>query len=318
MNKQKIVNGLKDYIGHLAKTKETGYQYKIASYRKAMAAFKESKPDNSINNILKTVFKNPVGIKTRITEILSKPHIKKPSAKNILASVPGIGPSKASKLYTNGIRNISTLRKHENMLTKQQKIGLKYYNDLINQKTLEYKRHPRSLIQKFENSIESHITAHKFKYEIAGSYRRKMPSSKDIDIIVTGDADKFKTLVTDLIEKKILMDTFSFGTKKWMGLAKINDKMVRVDIQYTTKEQFPFTLLYFTGSADFNKYMRNVAKSKGYLLNEYGLFKTDTKKPVKHKFKNEKDIFDYLDIPYVTPEKRTSEPVLKSYSSIKS
>lgn len=317
-NKNKIIDGLKDYIEHLSKTKETGYQYKIASYRKTLAALKESKPDNNINNVLKTIFKNPVGIKTRISEILSKDKpIKKHSVKNILASIPGIGPSKATKLYNNGIKSISSLRKHQNKLTTHQKLGLKYYDHLIDKNTLEFKRHPRSLLQKFENYIKIPLAAHKFKYEIAGSYRRKMPSSKDVDIIVTGESSKFKALVQGLIDKKILMDTFSFGTKKWMGLARINDTIIRVDIQYTTTDQFPFTLLYFTGSADFNKYMRTIAKSKGYLLNEYGLFKADTKKHVKHEFKNEKDIFDYLDIPYVIPEKRTSQPIIKNYSSVK-
>ena len=31
--------------------------------------------------------------------------------------------------------------------------------------------------------------------------------------------------------------------------------------------------LYFTGSGDLNKKMRQIAKDKGYKLSEYGLFK---------------------------------------------
>jgi DNA polymerase (family 10) len=42
-------------------------------------------------------------------------------------------------------------------------------------------------------------------------------------------------------------------------------------------ESFPSALLYFTGSAELNKKMRQVAKEMGYKLSEYGLFKNNEK-----------------------------------------
>ena len=46
-----------------------------------------------------------------------------------------------------------------------------------------------------------------------------------------------------------------------------------LDIIETTKEDYPFALLYFTGSGPFNVKMRKQALSLGYSLNEYGLVK---------------------------------------------
>lgn len=67
-------------------------------------------------------------------------------------------------------------------------------------------------------------------------------------------------------------------------------------------ESYYSALLYFTGSGSFNKKMRSVAINAGYLLNEYGLFKRDTKKMIK--VKSEKDIFDILNMEYLEPQFR--------------
>jgi DNA polymerase/3'-5' exonuclease PolX len=51
--------------------------------------------------------------------------------------------------------------------------------------------------------------------------------------------------------------------------------------------------------------MRGIAKRKGYILNQYGLFKmpvNDSSTPVK--VKSEKDFFKILEMPYVIPKDR--------------
>ena len=46
-----------------------------------------------------------------------------------------------------------------------------------------------------------------------------------------------------------------------MGLGKINISPCyrRIDIMYTKPEEYPFAILYFTGSGDFNVKMREYA-----------------------------------------------------------
>ena len=49
-----------------------------------------------------------------------------------------------------------------------------------------------------------------------------------------------------------------------MGLGKINISPCfrRIDIMYTKPEEYPFAILYFTGSGDFNVKMREYALEK--------------------------------------------------------
>lgn len=43
----------------------------------------------------------------------------------------GIGPSKAQQLYKDGIKTIEELRSRTDLLNKNQRIGLKHYEDLL-------------------------------------------------------------------------------------------------------------------------------------------------------------------------------------------
>ena len=82
----------------------------------------------------------------------------------------------------------------------------------------------------------------------------------------------------------------------------------RIDIMITKPSEYPFAILYFTGSKDMNTTMRQKALSLGYSLNEYSLQYVDSEKkgsPLdKMNVTNEKDIFDCLEMDYVEPQDR--------------
>ena len=50
------------------------------------------------------------------------------------------------------------------------------------------------------------------------------------------------------------------GSEMYMGVCKVGEKSRRIDIKVYPKEQFAFAVLYFTGSAHFNRSMRVVAE----------------------------------------------------------
>ena len=77
----------------------------------------------------------------------------------------------------------------------------------------------------------------------------------------------------------------------------------RIDFMLTQEHEYPFALLYFTGSGPFNVAMRNFALSKGYSLSEYGL-KDANGKFVGDAFRTEEDIFEFLGLKYIPPEQR--------------
>jgi NAD-dependent DNA ligase/DNA polymerase/3'-5' exonuclease PolX len=226
---------------------------------------------------------------------------------NILADVYGIGPKKAKELVDNGITSIEQLRANQQLLNDIQKVGLQYYEDIL-------ARIPRSEVEQYESIVAEEfkkIATQKSRFEIVGSYRRGAQSSGDIDMIITSDSPKvFINLIDALIKKGIILEVLSRGPTKCLVIARIPGSTMarRVDFLYTSLEEFPFAILYFTGSKIFNTVMRHQALQMGLTMNEHGLYKMDNKKKgekVSHIFREEKDIFDYLNMEYKAPNERT-------------
>ena len=223
---------------------------------------------------------------------------------NILAQVYGIGPKKAKELVDNGIKSISQLRENLDMLNDIQKVGLQYYEDVL-------KRIPRSEIEDYKQIFENAFPkGSDGQMEIVGSYRRGAETSGDIDVIITSDSPRvFTSFIDNLIKEKVVLHVLSRGPTKCLVMAKIpsSDSVRRVDFLYTSREEFPFAILYFTGSKIFNTVMRHVALEKGYTMNEHGLYTFEGKKKgdkVAHKFTSEQDIFSFLGLEYKSPNER--------------
>ena len=229
---------------------------------------------------------------------------------NIFTNVYGIGPKKAASLVNGDkVTTIDELREYQdNLLNDVQKKGLKYYEDIL-------KRIPRLEIEHYRTKMSKIKIATDFHYEIVGSYRRGANNSGDIDVIITSSYDNrnvFDLFIDALIKNKIIIELLSKGKKKSLTVGKLRGHPARrLDFMFTTKEEYPFAVLYFTGSKIFNTLMRGQALKMGYTMNEHGLYKL--KKGVKgakinHKFKDEKDIFDFLNIKWVEPcDRETAE-----------
>ena len=234
---------------------------------------------------------------------------EKTNPANILADVYGIGPKKAKELVDKGITTIEKLRENQQLLNDIQKVGLTYYEDVL-------KRIPRSEIEEYEAVFDNNFkkginTPPKSRFEIVGSYRRGAQSSGDIDVIITSENPKvFVNFIDELIKQKIILEILSRGPTKCLVIAKIpsSDSARRVDFLYTSLNEFPFAILYFTGSKIFNTVMRNQALKMGLTMNEHALYTLHEGKKkgdkVEWLFKDEKDIFDYLNMEYKTPVER--------------
>jgi DNA polymerase (family X) len=133
--------------------------------------------------------------------------------------------------------------------------------------------------------------------EIAGSFRRKAEAVGDLDILVLGDRAAHEA-------QKNLAKAFGSQTVLASGETKISfvifPQNLQVDIRFVPPDSYGAALLYFTGSKEFNVMMRKVAIGKGYLLNEYGLFKDGEYIAGK----TEEEIFDALGLPHTPPHKR--------------
>jgi NAD-dependent DNA ligase len=230
-----------------------------------------------------------------------------------LTDIYGIGPKKAQELVKQGIKTIEELREQQDKLLNDiQRVGLKYYDDIL-------KRIPRNEIEKFDKEFESSFNVaterigadDSSKYEIVGSYRRGAKTSGDIDVIITSkNANVFTEFVDDLKRKNVIIEVLSRGKTKCLVIAKLPgaEHARRVDFMYTSPEEFPFAILYFTGSKAFNTVMRGYALRLGLSLNEHGIYTKEKGEEKGEKidkiFVDEESIFSSLYLKFKLPEQR--------------
>lgn len=228
-----------------------------------------------------------------------------------LTKVHGIGPVKAKELAEkHGIKTVDQLRERAELLNDKQKIGLKYCEEFE-------KRIPRAEMMKHEAHIAAAVAEidGKLKLEVVGSYRRGAKDSGDIDVILTHEDDPkdYDNIIGRLVEalKKTgyLVDDFAVGPHKYLGVCRLKRHRThrRIDFLYATKHVWPFSVQYFTGSADFNVLLRRVALDKGLSMSEYGFKKTGGDQLLKLPIYSEEDIFKHLGYAFVPPSERTGK-----------
>ena len=155
----------------------------------------------------------------------------------------------------------------------------------------------------------NYFAPNNIKFEVAGSYRREAPDSKDLDIIICGNNPEIKSSLLQFLKA-----TFPNGNVK--KLTDINARSignyiiqwyvpmttnadVLMDFHLVDPENFESELLFFTGSMKHNIKMRAKAKNMGMKLNQYGLWKDD-----ECLTKKEREIFNILNMEYKEPKDR--------------
>ena len=231
---------------------------------------------------------------------------------NKLKGIYGVGPAKITELMTK-INNFEELKEHPELLNDKQKIGLKYYDDMSLRIPIAEGHKHLKIVHKILNNLYKDI-----EFEFVGSYRRKNKDMGDIDILIKNRPGLvLKDIIKQLEETSYIIENLALGKNKFMGICKLSPELParRLDILIAEPSYYYFALLYFTGSYSFNISMRKVALKKGLSLSEYGFKDTkDIKGANAANAKNiidttdiihsEEDIFKYLDMPYVEPNKR--------------
>lgn len=234
--------------------------------------------------------------------------ISKLDSLSVFTNIYGVGEKKAEEFVEAGVLTIEDLKQRPDLLNDKQKIGIKYHDDIL-------KRIPRSEIDEYKNIFDEYfadLREHDGYFQIVGSYRRGAQDSGDIDLIITSkDNGIFKTFIDRLVENKIIVEILSRGPTKCLVVAKLpsSPHYRRVDFLFSSPEEFPFAILYFTGSKEFNTDMREQALKMGYTLNEHGFSKMEGRKKgekieSENRFISEKDIFDFLNMQYKEPNER--------------
>ena len=242
----------------------------------------------------------------------------------IFTSIVSVGTKTAIGFIKKGITSIDDLKlkieNNEIKVNDKIKIGIKYYNKFFG-------NIPRNEIKEIKKVITSVIdntnkeynldNNNKYIFKICGSYRRKKETSGDIDILISKYSDsnidhlqifvnKFKENQLLNNNKPLIIDDITNKNykTKYMGFVKFKDNLCRrIDIRYVPWKWYYSALLYFTGSAEFNKELRKKAKILGYKLSEYGLTNLLTGEYIKN-IDSEEFIFKILNVKYLKPYER--------------
>lgn len=234
-----------------------------------------------------------------------------------LEKLYGIGPVYANKIIREGVNGVKI--DTSKPIRRQLKSPKIYpHLPLATQADLKYnpsRKIPRIVIADIAKTLKHKLKG--TKHEIAGSFRRKKPFSRDIDLIIstkTTNMDRYLKKINVGNRKFKIVHIFAQGDDKvsaiitYKGPASKNKKInIKADIFFTDPREYMFMLLFATGSGKFNIRMRSVAKRKGYLLNHHGLYKRaapDSNILDIIPIKTEKELFKYLKIHYLPPELR--------------
>ncbi|MBN2420850.1 hypothetical protein JXB27_01070 [Candidatus Woesearchaeota archaeon] len=226
--------------------------------------------------------------------------------------IPGIGPKKAYFLYKKlNITSVQSLKKAvaQHKLKDLEGFG-EASEDRIRRNLWTIKAHKKRFSFKEASEIANKIIAElkklkeAEKIESAGSLRRKEETIGDIDILVISDnsapiMDKFTSM-------PVVMKVAAKGKTKSEIILRNG---MQADIRVVPKESFGSALQYFTGSKMHNIELRKIAKSKGYKLSEYGLFKG--KQMIAGS--NEEEIYNKLGLKWIPPEERRNEGEFEKY-----
>ncbi|XP_064079243.1 DNA polymerase lambda-like isoform X2 [Macrobrachium nipponense] len=196
----------------------------------------------------------------------------------LFMGVWGAGPTTAQSWYIQGFRTLDDLRSKAT-LTRHQQIGLKYYDDINS-------RIPRDEVVEIENYVRDAALSIKkgLIVTVCGSYRRGKPTCGDVDVLIThpdGHSHSmiFKPILQKLRDTGFLTDDLVIqedngDQKKYLGVCLLpgeNRKHRRLDVIVVPYSEHAPALMYFTGSAHFNRSMRLLAIKMGLSLSEHGL-----------------------------------------------
>jgi DNA polymerase/3'-5' exonuclease PolX len=184
---------------------------------------------------------------------------------------------------------------------------------------------PREKALEVARDLYTQLIPSCFRLKVAGSLRRRLSHVSDIEFVVIPKTD---LLDVDLFgDEKFQRDQLSLVLESMIGWGTITKRRsaagreawghqnklavhtasgIPVDFFITTEENWPMTLFIRTGPKELNIKVASLAKKQGWNLQAYGsgFHNTKTFPPLRHIVKSEEDIFAFVGLPYVPPERR--------------
>ncbi|HZR16078.1 MAG TPA: helix-hairpin-helix domain-containing protein, partial [Verrucomicrobiae bacterium] len=227
-----------------------------------------------------------------------------------MLDIPGIGPKKIKAVHDQlRIETIEQLEEacRDGRIAKLKGFGEKTATNIcdgIARRRAYASKHLLSDALPLAESLLEALRAHPdvIRCSSAGSVRRHREIIGDLDLLASS---KSPGAVLDYFTRQPgVLRVIAKGDTKASVLLTGG---VQSDLRVVTDAEFPFALLYFTGSKEHNIVMRQRAIERGLRLNEYGLFrsKIETRDPMLLvACQSEHEVFEKLGLHFIPPEMR--------------
>jgi DNA polymerase (family 10) len=232
-----------------------------------------------------------------------------------LFDVPGLGPKKIKALYEK--LNVASLADLEKACQDDKVSGLDGFGTKTQEKLLQALdmlkqgsgRHLSSVAAHAATTLLDDLRAHPdaIRLSAGGSTRRRNETVHDIDIIVsTKDPAAISRAFR---EHPLVASVIAAGDTKSSVMLKNG---LQADLRVVSDEEYPFALMYFTGSKEHNIVLRGLAQDRGWTLNEYRLAPVKKGAAKIPKIRDERDIYELFGFDYVEPELRENRGELEA------
>ncbi|MEK3766683.1 DNA polymerase/3'-5' exonuclease PolX [Solibacillus sp. FSL K6-4121] len=314
MNKKIIIRTLEKIALYMELQAEN--PFKVSAFRKAAAALEaDERSLSEIDDItaIKGIGKGTASVITELMETGESSVLKElekavPKGLVPLMKLPGLGGKKLAKLYQElHIVDADTLKiacetgKVRELAGFAAKTEEKILKELENFGT----RAERLPIWQLEpvvleiNELLASLPEVEL-FSVAGSFRRVAETSKDIDFIVA--TNEYEIVREAILKHLAILETVAAGDTKVSVILDREDP-VSVDFRLVKREEYATALHHFTGSKDHNVRMRQLAKSMGKKISEYGVEQEDG---TIETFETEEAFFAHFNLPFIPPTVRES------------
>lgn len=224
-----------------------------------------------------------------------------------LFSVQGLGPKKVAALHAElGVSSIDDLKRacESGEAAKLAGFGGKTVEKILEsiafreQHAAEFRL---DLVQPLVLEILEALRQHPnvSHAEVCGSFRRGKETVHDLDFLVA--TRKPEMVIEAFVQLPLVVDVIAKGPTK----ASVHvTHGVQCDLRAVSSKEFPFALVYFTGSKEHNVAIRQRALARGWSLNEYAFTPEGEDAPVIPPIHDEAELYRALDLDFIDPELR--------------
>ena len=227
-----------------------------------------------------------------------------------MLQIPGLGPKKIKALHDQ--LGITTVEQLEAACQAGKVAGLAGFGEKtqaniregISRRRAYASRHLISEALPVADTLLETLRSHPevTRCSAAGSLRRHREVVGDIDLLASSKRPQH---VLDFFAE--LPGTLKVIAKGETKASVLLEGGIQADLRVVSESEYPFALMYFTGSKEHNIVLRQRAIDRGLRLNEYGLFRStvETREPkLLEKCQTEEEVFEKLGLHYVPPEMR--------------